>query len=346
MTPPSSPASSSTASSATSSAAIAPDWLTPRAPPPLDPQVLAVMRQMGAESQKYPPRHLIPIAEGRAIAEKMRAPAAQGGPEMARTVERLLPTRHGDVRVRVHYPEGRSLPGALVYLHGGGFALFSLDTHDRVMREYASRAGIAVIGIAYSLAPEACFPQPLDECVDVMRWLQANAQALDIDPSQLVIGGDSAGANLSIGTCLTLRDEGHPLPRGMLLNYGAYRTDLYHASALRYGAGEYGLSVYMMVWFQALYLRKPEDFSDPRMNSLSARLEGLPPAFLVITELDPLQDDSVEMAARLSAASVDVQSTLYPGTIHGFLEMVGSVDVAGRAFDDSARWLRGERHAA
>lgn len=314
-------------------------WLNPTAPPPLDPQIVEFMRLMAAEGGRYPKRHTIPIAEGRANAEKVRAPWTEGGPAMARTVEQQVPTRHGDVRIRVHYPQHRKLQGALVYIHGGGFVLFSLDTHDRVMREYAGRTGIAVIGIDYTRAPEAQFPQPHDECVDVMRWLAANAGSLDIDPAQLFIGGDSAGANLSVGACLVLRDAGEALPLGMLLNYGAYSTELYRESVVRYGAGEYGLSLHMMVWFYGLYLRRPEDARDPRLASLTARLEGLPPACLAITECDPLHDDSVLMAARLREAGVAVTDVLYPGTIHGFLEAVSIADVAGRAFDDAARWM-------
>ena len=316
-------------------------WQHPSAPPPLDPQIVEFMRLMGAEGARYPKRHTIPIAEGRANAEKVRAPWTQGGPVMARTEEHAVPTRHGAVRIRMHVPQNRVMPGALVYIHGGGFVLFSLDTHDRVMREYAGRAGMVVIGIDYTRAPEARFPQPHDECVDVMRWLARprNAQALNIDPAQLFIGGDSAGANLSVGACLVLRDAGDALPRGMLLNYGAYSTELYRESVVRYGAGEYGLSLHMMLWFYGLYARGPEDFADPRLHSLTARLQGLPATCMVVTECDPLYDDNRLMAARLREAGVAVNETLYPGTIHGFLEAVSVADVAGRAFDDSVRWL-------
>ena len=145
---------------------------------------------------------------------------------------------------------------------------------------------------------------------------------------------------LSVGACLVLRDEGDALPRGMLLNYGAYSTELYRESVVRYGAGEYGLSLHMMLWFYGLYARGPADFADPRLHSLSARLEGLPPACMVVTECDPLYDDNRLMAARLREAGVAVSERLYPGTIHGFLEAVSVADVAGRAFDDSVRWLR------
>jgi acetyl esterase len=125
----------------------------------------------------------------------------------------------------------------------------------------------------------------------------------------------------------------------MLLNYGAFSTELYRESVMRYGAGEYGLSMHMMAWFYSLYLRHPDDARDPRLTSLNARLQGLPPACMAITECDPLHDDNVLMADALRAAGVPVSATLYPGTIHGFLEAVSIAEVAGRAFDDAARWL-------
>jgi len=188
-------------------------------PAPLDPQIAEFLRRVAADAAQYPRRDTVSLTETRAIAEKVRAPWARGGPAMAHTTERTIPTRHGDVAIRVHYPPHRRLPGALVYIHGGGFVIFSLDTHDRLMREYADRAGIAVIGIDYTRAPEGAFPRPLEESVDLMCWLaEGGAAELDVDASQLFIGGDSAGANLSVGTCYCLQQQGRSRVRGMVLS--------------------------------------------------------------------------------------------------------------------------------
>ncbi len=306
----------------------------------LDPQIEEFTRRMGADAAQYPRRDTVSIAKGREIAEKVRAPWARGGPTMARTVERTVPTRHGEVRLRVYTPASRSLPGALLYIHGGGFVLFSLDTHDRVMREYAERAGITVVGIDYTRAPDAKFPQPLEECIDVVAWLAAHGRQLDIDPTQLFIGGDSAGGNLSLATCIDFRDRGLAPIAGMVLNYGAFNTDVHRNSMLRYGAGEYGLSLHMMVWFYRNYLRGRDDYADPRVNLVAAQLHGLPPALMAITECDPLHDDSIEMGQLLRQAGVDVTDKVYPGTVHSFLEAVSVADVAAEAFDDAARWIR------
>lgn len=313
----------------------------PIPPAPLDPQIQEFLRRMASAGTGYPRRDTVPIAEAREIAEKVRAQWTAGGPAMARTRELRVPTRHGDIEARVHYPAERRLGGILLYLHGGGFALFSIDTHDRLMREYAERAGIAVIGINYTRAPEARFPQPLEESVDTVRWILANAAALEIDAAQVFIGGDSAGANLAVGACLTFRDAGLAPIAGMVLNYGGFGfgspDSLQSPSMLRYGAGEHGLSLHMMLWFRSLYIDRSR--VDPRLSPLEARLEGLPPAWLVITECDPLHDESVLMAQRLAEAGVQVHSRVYPGTVHSFLEAVSIADIAGEAFDDTARWL-------
>lgn len=312
---------------------------------PLDPQIQEFLRRMASEGSKYPRRDTVSIVEGREIAEKVRAQWTQGGPVMARTVEHLVPTRHGPVELRVHYPAERRLKAALLYIHGGGFALFSNNTHDRVMREYAGRAGIVVLGINYTRAPEAKYPRPLDECVDTVHWIRANAAALDLADDHLYIGGDSAGANLSMGTSITLRDAGLPPLRGMVLNYGGYTfgTNFTTPSVLKYGAGEYGLSAHMMAWFRSLYIEP--DRVDPRLSPLHARVEQLPPAYMVITECDPLYDENIEMQQRLAAAGVPVEAKVYPGTVHSFLEAVSIADVAGQAFDDTVAWMQ-RREAA
>jgi acetyl esterase len=310
-------------------------------PAPLDPQVQLFVQRMAADASKYPRRDTVSIAEGRDIAEKVRAPWAAGGPAMERTTEQMVPTRHGEVLIRAYYPKQRRMPGAFLYIHGGGFVLFSVDTHDRVMREYAERAGIVVIGINYTRAPEAQFPRPIEECIDTVDWLIARASELGFDPAQFFIGGDSAGGNLSLGTALHFRDQGGTSPiRGMVLNYTGVSTDLYQDSVVRYGAGDFGLSLHMMVWFYRNYLGRKADYTDTRMNLLDADLRGTPPAFLVIAECDPLYDGQVAMVEKMQVEGVDVESKVYKGTVHSFLEAVSVADVAGVAFDDTVRWLQ------
>jgi acetyl esterase len=312
-------------------------------PAPLDPQVQLFVQRMGADATKFPRRDTVSIAEGREIAEQVRAPWTAGGPVMERTTEQTVPTRHGEVLIRTYYPKERRMPGAFLYIHGGGFVLFSINTHDRLMREYADRAGIVVIGINYTRAPEAKFPQPIEECIDTVSWLIANAAEIGFDPKQFFIGGDSAGGNLSLCTSLHFRDRGASPIRGMVLNYMGVSTDLYQDSVVRYGAGDYGLSLHMMVWFYRNYLGRKEDYTDTRMNLLDAELQGVPPAFLVIAECDPLYDGQIEMVDKMKAAGVDVDSKVYKGTVHSFLEAISVAEIANVAFDDTVHWL--QKHA-
>ncbi|MFT4508626.1 alpha/beta hydrolase fold domain-containing protein [Caballeronia sp. 15711] len=308
-------------------------------PTPLAPQMREFLNRMTEGYRRFPRCDTLTIHEAREVAEQVRAPWAKGGPLMRRTDEHRVPTRHGDIRVRVHYPAERRLSGALIYLHGGGFVLFSIDSHDRLMREYAQRAGIAVIGIDYTRAPDARFPQALDESVDVVRWVEDHAGEWDIDATQLFVGGDSAGASLSMGVALTLRDAHESLIKGLVLNYGSFSTNLFRNSMVRYGAGDYGLSLHDIIWFRGLYLSKGSDFNDPRVNILRTDLRGLPPVYMVVAECDPLHDESVELERLLEAADVGVTARIYPGTVHSFLEAISIASVASDALDDTASWM-------
>ncbi|AWP82963.1 alpha/beta hydrolase [Bordetella bronchiseptica] len=309
-------------------------------PYPLDPQIQRFVERMQADSAAHPRRDLVPVEQARAISEAVRRPWAEGGPQMARTREIHAPTPHGPVRLRVYTPRAARPGPALLYVHGGGWVLFSLDTHDRLMREYAERAGLTVIGVDYTRAPEARYPRAIEEIVGVIDWLDANGAELEVDRARLCIGGDSAGANLSVAACLTLRERGAASLAGMVLNYGVYDANLFRDSTVKYGGGEYLLSTQQMVWFYWNYLRAGDDPRDPRISPVHADLRGLPPAFMAITELDLLHDANQDMAARLREAGVDVQAKVYPGTVHSFLEAVSLAQVSVAAFDDTAAWLR------
>ena len=318
----------------------------PEPPTPMHPEMQEFLRRMALEAAKYPRRDMVSVVEGRQITEKVRAQWTAGGPEMARTEDLMAPTRHGDVALRIYTPARRKLPGALLYIHGGGFVLFSVQTHDRVMREYAERAGMVVIGIEYTRAPEGKFPHSLDECVDVVNWLLAQSDRFGFDPAQLFVGGDSAGANLSVGVSITRRDAGQTPLAGMLLNYGGFGFGspewVFTPSVLKYGAGDYGLSVHMAGWFASQYIDPAR--VDPRLTPLKARLEGLPPSLLVVAECDTIYDHQIAMDQRLKAAGCASTLKVYAGAIHSFLEAVAISSLAVQAFDDSARWLA--EHAA
>ncbi len=235
------------------------------------------------------------------------------------------------VRVRFYDPGPPGPKPVLVYLHGGGWTLFSLDTHDRVMREYAARAGVRVVGVDYALSPEAKYPVALDQVVAVVRSLGES----------VAIGGDSAGANLALASSLRLRDE--RLIRAIVLNYGVFERSSSPEAQQRFGGPGNMLTAEEMEGFWRNYLRDEDDAADPFVCPLRADLRGLPPTLLVVPERDLLTEQSVRLAARLSASGVDVKLELYRGAVHSFLEAVSIAPIADRAFADTATWLRAQQ---
>jgi acetyl esterase len=228
-------------------------------------------------------------------------------------------------------------------LHGGGFILFSVDTHDRLMREYAAAGEFLVLGVDYPLSPEARYPKALDQIVELVEWLHSGGtETLGIDPHRLAIGGDSAGGNLSVATALRLRDAGKPdWLRGLLLNYGAFGIDCSDEAEARFGGPGAVLQRAEMNHYYVSYLGA-EGLADPEVYAtpILADLRGLPPAFLTIPECDLLAEQSYEMAERMKAAGVDVTSRVYSGATHSFLEAMSVARVARDAIADGAAWVR------
>ena len=305
----------------------------------LDPEVRRFVSGMAVSVARYPEFNTAAYPQVRRWAEEIRAPWRRGGPVMRETRDLVAPTRHGDVRLRIHRPKFGDLPG-LVYLHGGGWTLFSLDTHDRVMREYAARAGCCAIGVDYALSPEHKYPVALEQVVDAVDWLVERAAELCIDAGRLAVGGDSAGANLSVAACLVRRDR-HASPplRAMVLNYGAFTTHCSEQACRRYGGPEYMLGCEEMAGYWRNYLRSRADAEDPLACPLLADHAGLPPAFLAVAECDILAEQSIEMNRRLEAAGVPSECVVYRGASHSFLEAMSVAQVSNRALADAAAWL-------
>lgn len=275
------------------------------------------------------------MATRRGIAERVRTPWRENGPIMATSTDLDM----DGIRLRLHRPVSDAVLPVLLYIHGGGWTLFSIDTHDRLMREYAARAGIAVIGIDYSLSPEHKFPVALHECSAALDWIAAQAGPLKLDPDRVLIGGDSAGANLSVATCLLRRAGGKPLPAAMLLNYGAFAPD-HLPSYARFGGDGFSLEVGEMDIFWDNYVDGAAQLADPLVAPLRADLAGLPPAFVAIAECDILADCNTAFAARLTDAGVPVRVVTYRGATHSFLEAMSISSLASGALDDQAAWIR------
>ncbi|HWJ04350.1 MAG TPA: alpha/beta hydrolase fold domain-containing protein [Steroidobacteraceae bacterium] len=314
----------------------------------IDPDIRRFVSRVNADYARLTAGRELPVIEMRAVAEQVRAPWREGGPVMRSTAERVLDTDAGAVRVRLYDPGVAERPApALVYMHGGGWTLFSLDTHDRVMREYAARAGALVVGVDYALAPEAQFPVALNQVVGVVRWLHEHGATLGVDAGRIALGGDSAGGNLSICSAIALRDTGQAdYVHGLLLIYPAFDKHCSSEAMRRFGGPGAVLTAEEVEYFWNNYTGGADLRNEPLAMPLRARLEGLPPMCLTIPECDVLTEQSHQMAARLRAAGVPVALNVYAGATHSFIEAVSIAPVADRAIGDGARWLRDTLHVA
>lgn len=253
------------------------------------------------------------------------------------------------VPLRLYVP--RALAGlvdapALVYLHGGGFALGSRDSHDGLCRYVAEHTPCVVVSVEYRLAPEHKFPAAVDDSVAALRWVQAHAKELGIDPARIAIGGDSAGGNLSAVTCLEQKRDGVMQPRLQVLLYPA--TDLTRAmpSHRVYGNG-FLLDRQDVDWFVDQYVRSKDDLLDPRGSPLFAKdFTGLPPALVVTAGFDVLRDEGEAYARKLEDAGVRVMLHRDPGMVHGYLSVPAAIDASRRRLDDVCSVVRRELSTA
>jgi len=260
-----------------------------------------------------------------------------------RTQDRRIAGPASDIPIRLYWPReakaGELLP-VLLWLHGGGFVIGNLDTHDSVCRMLSEQGDCLVVAVDYRLAPEFKFPAAVDDCHAVLRWLALHSAEIGADSKRIAVGGDSAGGNLAAVLALLARDEGHPAIALQLLIYPCTAPEPETPSHHKFAEG-YVLSRRSIVWFYKHYLRSQRDASDFRFAPLQADdLSRLPPAFVLVAGYDPLRDEGVEYAKRLIEAGNRVTLANYEGVTHGFYLMGGAVDAARRAVAQSASVLR------
>ena len=210
----------------------------------------------------------------------------------------------------------------VVYLHGGGWVVGDLDSHDFICAELASTLGVLVIAVEYRLAPEHPFPAAFDDCLGVWRALRTGP--FKLDPKRTLVAGDSAGGNLAAALCLALRDAGEPLPAAQVLIYPGLGGDQQLPSRSECIDAPL-LASSDVDCYHALYLRGTRQPGAYAMPLLTEHFKGLPPAFIAVAQFDPLRDDGMLYAEQLQAAGVT--TTLYygEGLVHGCLRARGQV---------------------
>jgi len=262
-------------------------------------------------------------------------------PESVTQVQDLrIAGRQEEIPLRIYSPHPDREQPALLYFHGGGWVVGSIDSHDRLCRALANASDTVVISVDYRLAPEHRFPAAIDDCEDALRYVMEHAAALGIDRNRVAVGGDSAGGNLAAVVCLRARESGGALPAAQVLLYPATGHGLDTPSRHAFAEG-YLLTAGAMRWFSDHYLRSKADAVHPHAAPrVVDDLSGLPPAFLITAEFDPLRDEGEEYGQRLEQAGVSVTSIRCDGMIHGFLQLTAMVEPARAAIDELANWLR------
>ncbi len=302
---------------------------------PLDPQAKALLDAM----PPMPDFSKLDLAPIRAVMDQ--SPFDVGPPEAVANVEnRTIPGPAGEIRVRVYTPEGSGPFPGLVFFHGGGFVLCSLDTHDGQCRSLANAAGCVVVSVDYRLAPEHPYPAAPEDCYAATRWVAKHGAELGIDVARLAIGGDSAGGNLTAVTALIARDRGGPALRFQLLVYPVTNFAFDTPSYLDNADG-YFLTQGMMRWFWEKYLVDPRQGAEPYASPLRAEsLANLPPGLCITAGYDPLRDEGEAYAERLRKAGVDIRTSRYDGMFHGFFGMGGQLAKAREAVAEAGAALR------
>jgi len=278
------------------------------------------------------------VTEGRPAVDMMSENSEADPPEIDATEDGTLPGPLGPIKYRRYRPLGtdQSALATLIYYHGGGFVIGTIETHDSTSRRLANKSRCQVISIEYRLAPEHPFPAPIDDGLAAFRHIRDNAAGFGVDGARLAVGGDSAGGGMAAVICQTCKATGEKGPAFQMLIYPATDSSRHSASRLAFADG-YFLTKELIDWFWKAYVPAGNDPRDLRLSPLLAQdFTGLPPAFVLTAGFDPLRDEGRAYAERLIDAGVKTTYTNYPGTIHGFFSLTRFLRQGLKANDEAA----------
>ena len=298
------------------------------------PEIRSLLEAMAAEAGEAGS-----MDEIRSSFEATCAGWATPSPALAAVADRTAPGPAGPIPLRVYTPQGDGPFPVVVFLHGGGFFVGSLDSHDPVCRELAARAGAVVVSVDYRLAPEHLWPAAPDDCWAALRWVADHAAELGGDPDRLAVAGDSAGGDLAAVTAVRARDEGGPELRLQVLLYPVTDSGCDRPSMSENAEG-YFLTRDAMVMTWSLYA--PGDAAtEPSAAPLrTPDLAGVAPAVVVTAGFDPLRDEGVAYVERLREAGVEVDHHHHDDMIHGFVQMLAVTPRAAEEIEAVAEALR------
>ncbi|MBN8975482.1 MAG: alpha/beta hydrolase [Rhizobiales bacterium] len=302
----------------------------------IDPQLVPFIAKL---EEAWPePALSLPVDVWRERVERLSAAARAPYPESLDVETRIIDGQR-PVRVRIYRPRASQPLPALVYMHGGGWVIGSIDSHDSITAAIAADTPCVVVSVDYARAPEHPFPAPMEDCRTVVAWTFVNAAAIGVDPTAIFVGGDSAGGNLAAAMTIAFRDSPVRL-RGQLLLYPCVDVDFQRSSYISKAQAPY-LKAAEMIWFWNQYCPDTQQRENPLAVPMRCEdLSELPPAFVVVAEHDPLRDDGQAYAERLKAAGVPVMFRPGLGLIHGFVRARAVCEAAQAEHEAMTQWLR------
>ncbi|ALA59242.1 alpha/beta hydrolase [Nitrospira moscoviensis] len=309
-----------------------------------DPEMAAVLR----EYQELDPKPLTSLSAeearrqptvAQAVKEVLKEQDKSTDPQpIARIENRTIPGPGGPIPVRIYTPSGYGPFPVIVYYHGGGWVIATVDTYDASARALANATNAIVMSVEYRKAPEHRFPAAHEDAYAAYKWALRNAQEIDGDPRLVAVAGESAGGNLAAGVSLMARQRRLPLPVHQVLIYPVTGYD-FSTPSYEENADARPLNKAMMQWFFEKYLQSPSDAGDPRISLVEADPAGLPPTTVITAGIDPLRSDGRRYAERLRRAGVPVTYRNFEGVTHEFFGMGAVVPDARQAVQLAAKDL-------
>ncbi|MGI9244710.1 MAG: alpha/beta hydrolase [Verrucomicrobiales bacterium] len=301
---------------------------------PLDPQIQPIVDLINTAAADGPPNAGLTTAERRAGYMALAA-AAGAGPELDEVRDLTIPGPAGEIPLRLYRNDGAR--GIFVFCHGGGHAIGDLETHDEVCRQLAKQSEATLVAVDYRLAPEHPFPAAVEDAWAALAWAEANRAELGGSAAaRIVVGGDSAGGNLSAVVALMARDAGFDLAAQLLVYPGVDVDD--DRPSMSENATGFVLTGETLDWFRESYAADPADW---RASPIFAESHaGTAPALVITAEYDPLRDQGAAYAAKLASAGVEVTHTDYKGVVHTFFQLGPLVDAGARAVSQVAEAAR------
>lgn len=314
------------------------------APPKADPQMQAVLDQLKALKpkpiEKLPPSvaRQQPLP-GDAVLALLKKTGKGIKPQPVGSVQdTTVPGPMGMVPVRVYKPQGQGPFPVVVYIHGGGWVIASIQDYDASARALCNGAKAMVVSVGYHYAPEHKFPAAHEESYAVTQWVMKNATSWNGDPRRVAIAGESAGGNMATAVCMMARDRKGAMPIHQVLVYPVAQIGMVTPS-YKQNWNAKPLNVPMLKWFGKHTLKYKSQANNPYLSVLKGNVKSLPPATIILAEIDPLRSEGEMYAAKLQKAGVPVSLMLYKGVTHEFFGTSAVVDKARNAQDFAAGQL-------